>query len=447
MDFTSGNVTRKMIAFSAPLFLSNMLQAVYNLVDMIVVGHFVGKTGLSAVSIGGDLLNLLTFLAMGFSNAGQVIIAQNIGAGRKDRLHKIIGNLFTFLLTASIVLSIISLIWHNTMLRWMNTPEEAWSLASGYMVVCSAGLFFIYGYNAVSAVLRGMGDSRHPFVFVATAAGINVVLDLLFVGVFGWEAAGAALATVIGQGFSFIMGAVFLWKSRNSLGLAFHRASFIPEAATLSPILKLGFPMALKNASVTFSKLFVDSWINSYGIIASSASGIESKLNVITNLFSNAINVSGSAMIGQNIGAEKYERVPKIMKSAFRIVFICDLVITAILLIFPKTVFSIFTTDEEVIAASMTMIPLLVVLFLSSACRSPNNGLIDGSGNYRLNFVTAILDGIINRIGFSLLFGLVLGMGWIGFLWGDAVAGFTPLLIGGIYYASGKWKTRKYLIR
>ena len=205
--------------------------------------------------------------------------------------------------------------------------------------------------------------------------------------------------------------------------------------------------MALKYASVTFSKLFVDAWINSYGIIASSASGIESKINVICNLFSSAINVSGSTMVGQNIGAERYERVPRIMLSAFSIVFTADIILSAILILFPRTVFGIFTADEEVIAASMTMIPLLIVIFLSSAARSPNNGLIDGSGNYRLNFLTAILDGIVCRIGFSLLFGHVLGMGWIGFLWGDAVAGFTPLVIGGIYFLSGKWKTRKYLIR
>lgn len=446
MNFTEGNITRKMLNFAAPLFLSNILQAVYNLVDMIVVGHFVGKTGLSAVSIGGDLVTLLTFIAMGFSNAGQVIISQNIGAGRRGHLHKIVGNLFLFLFSAAILLSVVSLLLNNTMLRWMNTPTEAWDYASKYMIVCSCGLLFIYGYNAVSAVLRGMGDSRHPFIFVATAAIINAGLDLLFVGKLGWAAMGAALATVIGQGVSFLTGALFIWRRRQELGLHFDRSSFRPQTEIMGPILKLGFPMALKNASVTFSKLFVDAWINSYGIIASSASGIESKLNVITNLFSNAINVSGSTMIGQNIGAEKYDRVPKVMKSAFGIVILCDLLLTAIVLLFPRAVFSIFTTDQEVITACLTMIPLLIVLFMGSACRSPNNALIDGSGNHRLNFVTAILDGIVNRIGFALLFGLGFHMGWIGFLWGDAIAGFTPLLIGGVYYLSGKWRTRNYLI-
>ena len=436
-----------MITFAAPLFLSNMLQAVYNLVDMIIVGHFVGKTGLSAVSIGGDLLTLLTFLSIGFSGAGQVIIAQNIGAGRKNRIHQIIGNLFFFLFTAALCLSIFSLLVHSRMLGWMNTPQEAWDYASGYMVVCSFGLIFIYGYNAVSAVLRGMGDSRHPFMFVAIAAVLNVILDLIFVVVFHWAAVGAALATVIAQGCSFLIGISFLISHRMELGLDFSKESFYPNKEALLPIVRLGFPMALKYASVTFSKLFVDAWINSYGIIASSASGIESKINVICNLFSSAINVSGSTMVGQNIGAERYERVPKIMLSAFSIVFTADIILSAILILFPRTVFGIFTADEEVIAASMTMIPLLIVIFLSSAARSPNNGLIDGSGNYRLNFLTAILDGIVCRIGFSLLFGLVLGMGWIGFLWGDAVAGFTPLVIGGIYFLSGKWKTRKYLIR
>lgn len=288
-----------------------------------------------------------------------------------------------------------------------------------------------------------MGDSRHPFLFVTIAAGLNISLDLLFVLIFHWSALGAALATVISQGFSCIYGLYFLYKKRKELGLDFSRESFRPEKKTIKAIVQLGLPMALKSASVTFSKLFVDSWINSYGILASSVSGIESKINVITNLFANAINVSGSTMVGQNIGAKKYHRIPKIMKTAFVLVFAIDFVLSLLLIFFPDFVFGIFTSDKEVIEASMAMIPVLVIIFISSSCRAPFNGLIDGSGNYKLNFLVAILDGIVNRIGFSLLFGLYLKMGWLGFLYGDAIAGFTPLLIGSIYYMSGRWKKQR----
>jgi Na+-driven multidrug efflux pump len=231
------------------------------------------------------------------------------------------------------------------------------------------------------------------------------------------------------------------------MGLSMSLNSFIPDRIILGMLMKLGFPMAIKSASVTFSKLFVDSWINSYGVVASSASGIESKMNVISNLFANAINMACSTMIGQNVGAEKYDRVPKIMKSAFAIVFTIALMLSFIVIFFPKMLFGIFTSDNEVINACMLMIPLIVLIFMGSAVRSPNNGLIDGSGNFKLNIVVALFDGIINRIGFGLLFGLAMGMGWIGFLYGDAVAGFTPLLIGSIYYFSGKWRTRKYIIK
>ena len=446
IDFTKGSVPKQMIAFAVPLFLSNLLQAVYNMVDMIVIGQFVGKNGISAVSVGGDILSFLTFLAMGFSNAGQVIIAQHIGAGKKDRTGRIIGNLFSFLLLGAAVMTVLCFIIRDRLLSVMNTPPEAWDYAMSYVTTCIVGLVFIYGYNIISAVLRGMGDSRHPFIFIATAAVINLVLDLLFIAVFHMSAFGAALATVIGQGVSFIWGLIFLYTRRRELGLMLDRSCFRFDRRIITMLMKLVVPMAIKSAAIMFSKLFVDAWINSYGVVASSASGIESKLNIISNLFSNAVNMGASTMIGQNIGAEKYERVPPVMKTAFSFNIVIGLMLSGILAFFPRLVFGIFTADSDVIAASMRMIPLMVLIFIGSAVRSPNNGLIDGSGNSRLNFAVALLDGIVNRIGFALLFGLGMGMGWIGFLYGDAVAGFTPLLIGGVYFLSGKWRTRKYII-
>ena len=445
-DFTHGSVARKMVAFAAPLFFSNLLQAVYNMVDMIVVGQHVGKAGLSAVAIGGDIQHLLTFLAIGFSNAGQIVIAQYIGAGKTEDVHLVIGNLFSFLLLASLFFGILGLQFIQPMLSWMNTPVEAWSQAHDYVYVSMCGMVFIYGYNAVSAVLRGMGDSRHPFVFVAVAAVLNAVLDIILVILLDMSAFGAALATVISQGFSFLLGICYIVGSRKNLGLELQVSSFRWKRQIMLPLLRLGFPMAIKNAAIMFSKIFVNSWINSWGVVASSAAGIASKINVIGNLFSNALNVSGSTMIGQNIGAEKYERVPMIMKTIACFGFSTCLTLSGMVVLFPEMVFGIFTSDIDVIDASLRMIPCIVLLFVGSACRSPNNALIDGSGNYRLNFLVAILDGIVFRIGFAVLFGLVLKQGWLGFLYGDALAGFTPLFIGGAYFLSGKWKTRSTLL-
>lgn len=440
MDFTQGPVTSKMLTFALPLFFSNILQAVYNIVDMVVVGHYIGKVGLSAVAVGGDLQMLLTFLSMGFANAGQVIIAQNIGAGQRQRLGKIVGNLFSFLFCVALLFSIISIVLQDKLLGWMHTPSEALEMTSGYMLICSTGLFFIYGYNAVSAILRGMGDARHPFFFIALAAILNVALDLLFVVIFELGAKGAALATVLSQGFSFLLGLLFLYRHRQLLSLQLDKNCWRIDKATLLPLIRLGVPMALKFASVATSKLFINSWINTFGLIASGCTGIAAKINVMSNLFANAINAATSTMVAQNIGAKKYERIPLIIRSAYTVVLIICVTLSTTLYTYPQQIFSIFTTDSEVLNSALLMVPIIMLNFLGSATRAPNNGLIDGSGNYKLNLAVAIFDGIINRVGFGLLFGFWLNMGWIGFLLGDAVAGFTPLVIGTLYYAFGKWQ-------
>ena len=197
-DLNQGSVTKTMILFALPLLFSGVIQMLYNTADMIIVGHFVGTNGLAAVSVGGDVMHFLAFAAMGFANAGQVIISQYLGAGLRDRAGKLIGTLFTFLLSASVVLGVLTIVFREPVLRWVNAPEGVtWDYAMSYVVVCMIGMPFIYGYNIVSAILRGMGDSKHPLIFVAVAAGLNILLDLLFVVWFKWAVLGVALATIL----------------------------------------------------------------------------------------------------------------------------------------------------------------------------------------------------------------------------------------------------------
>lgn len=447
-DFTQGNVMKQLVVFATPLFLSNLLQIIYNMVDMVVVGAAAGKVGLSAVSVGGDVSHFLTFLAMGFSNAGQVIIAQYIGAGRQKEVGRFIGNMFTFLISCALVISVGCLFIREPILSWMNTPAESWEQTLAYATTCMVGLVFIYGYNIVSAVMRGLGDAKHPFMFISIAAVLNVILDILFVLGMGMAAFGAALATVISQAVSFIISVAFLAKRREMLGFEISKADFVHmDKEMLSALIKLGIPMAIKNASVQFTKLFVNSWINSYGVAVSAVAGIASKFASISNLASNSVNTAGSSMVGQNIGAEKYRRVPKIMLSVFALTFTMMTMLTAAVIIFPEQVFGIFTDEADVLAICMEYLPIAVLVFFGSACRAPANALVNGSGNYKVNFAVAILDGFVMRIGLSVLFGLVLNMKYIGFWLGDACAGFTPMVIAIFYYFSGTWKTRKYAVK
>jgi len=440
-DFTQGNITVQLVSFAWPLFLSNLLQVVYNMVDMIVVGHFLGKTGTSAVAVGGDISMLLTFIAMGFSAAGQVLIARYIGSKQTDKLGRFVGTMTGFLMVCAVIVSTLSLTFQDRLLKLMNTPAEAYAGAASYSAICMVGLVFIYGYNIVSAILRGMGDSKHPFIFIGIAAALNVVLDIFFVTVIHMGAGGAALATVISQAVSFISCSVFLYKNREQFSLDINFRHFIFwDRTMLSSLVKLGAPMAIKSASIQFSKLFVNSWINSYGVEVSAFAGIANKVSSIANLVSNAMNTAGSTMVGQNIAAGEFTRVKKILVRLTAITMSISTFISAIIVLFPEQVFGIFTSDKAVLSISGGYVYIAVLLFIGSALRSAMNALLNGSGNYRINFVTAILDGFVMRIGLSLLFGLALDMRHYGFWLGDALAGFTPFFIGIAFYFSGLWK-------
>ena len=439
-DFTSGRVAPALVKFATPLFLASLLQVVYNMVDMIIVGQVHGEVGLSAVSVGGDVSNLLTFVAMGFANAGQVILSQLLGAGRREKISSFIGTMCSFLGVSAVVLSVVGFFLRDVLLKIMNTPAEAYEEALAYSTVCIIGMIFIYGYNASSAILRGMGDAKHPFMFIAIASVINVVLDIVFVIGMGMGAAGAAYATVISQAVSFILSVVFIYKNMSKYDLEFKKSDFMITAENLSPLIKLGVPMAIKNAAIQISRLFVNSFINSYGVTVSAFAGVANKINSISNLISNSFNAAGSSMVGQNIGSRKYERVPKILGTVGGITGSVALIFTVVTLAFPEAVFGIFTSDPNVIAVGYTYLPVAALIFFGSALRAIANSLINGSGNTGTNFATAILDGIVFRIGYSLLFGIVLEMGALGFWLGDALAGFTPFFIGIWLYLSGRWK-------
>ncbi len=439
-DLTKGNVSKLLLQFAFPLFLSNLLQAIYNIVDMIVVGQYLGGAGMSAVSIGGDILHLITFVAMGFSSAGQVLIAQDVGAENVDRVKRTIGTMFTFLLLASVAISVLCFLLRDQILQWLNTPQESYKYTMDYMLTCVVGLVFIYGYNIVSAILRGMGDSQRPFVFVAIAAVLNLVLDIIFVVYMDMEVFGAALATVIGQAVSFIISIIYLYKNKVNFGFDFKFKSFAVDKRAFLRILALGVPMAIQSAAVSLSKIVLMAWINMFGVVYSALAGIYNKINLMIGVVSNSFTAAGSAMVGQNLGAGKIKRIPLILKTVGVCSFIISGVLSLILILFPNQVFAAFTADTEVLAVAGILVMPTVLNFIGSATRNIAFSLINGSGNTNLNLAVALIDGIISRIGIAALLGFILHMDCLGFWYGDALAGFVPIIIGTSFFFSGKWK-------
>ena len=441
-DLTAGSVPKTLITFALPLFLSGLLQTVYNMVDMIVVGKFVGTGGLSAVSIGGEVLMLITFFAMGFSNAGQILISRYVGEGRRDRVGEMVGTLFTLLMSAAIVIMIIFLFTYRNIIHWLNTPEEIFEMTRQYCVTCVYGIIFIYGYNLVSAILRGMGDSKHPFMFIALASVVNVILDLLFVAVMGLGPFGAALATVIGQAVSFIFAISLLYRQKEAFNFDFKPEHFRIYPDVFKPLMSLGIPMSLQSAAITFSMLFVNSYINTYGTVAVAVTGVARKLENMIGIVSQAISSAGGAMIAQSLGAGKTSRVPKVVYHALWIVAIPSSIMAMIMLFKPEWLFGLFSSDPEVLTMAVVYVPVAMVQFLGATLRPANFALINGSGNSRLNLAVALLDGIVCRIGLALLLGVVFEWGIKGFWYGNALSGLVPFFIGGAYLLSGKWKLR-----
>ena len=440
-DLTTGSVPKTLLRFALPLFLSGLLQMVYNMVDMVVVGRFVGTEGLSAVAIGGEVLQLITFVAMGFSNAGQILISRYVGEDRRDKVGLMVGTLFTLLMSLALVITVLFLFTYRPILRWLNTPADIWDFTGQYAVTCIIGTIFIYGYNLVSAILRGMGDSRHPFQFIAIASIINIILDILFVGPMGMGPLGAALATVIGQAVSFLFALRLLYQNREQIHFDFAPAHFRIHGEVAKPLVSLGIPMVIQSAAVTFSMLFVNSYINSYGTVAVAVTGVARKLEGMIGVVSQAISSAGGAMISQALGAKKTARVPKVVFTALWVVAIPAGIMAVITVFRPQWLFGLFSDDPAVLAMALTYIPVALVQYTGATLRPASFALINGSGNSRLNLLVALLDGIVARIGLALLLGVVLSMGIVGFWYGNALAGLVPFLIGSVYLLSGRWRT------
>ncbi len=444
-NLTEGPLTRQLLSFSLPLILGNLLHTLYNLVDMAVVGQFAGSAGLSAVSIAGQITFLLYALGIGLGSGGQILIAQQVGAGDTDGVRKTIGTSFTFTILLSVVVTALGIAFNQTLLRLLNTPAEAWQDAVEYMFWCCLGIPFTYMNGGMSALLRGMGDAKRPTYFVAAAAATNMVLDLLLVAVFDMRAKGAAIATSVAQAVGCAACLIYLYRNREHLGFDFKAESFRMDKKTLGTIVKLAAPLAFQNIAINVSMLFVNAWINVYGVIASAVSGVGSKLYSLMSIVTQAMQAAVATFTGQNIAAGRQDRVRRTMGLAT----LCSLVFWAVMaclcLFTPRSIFLLFTTEEAVLAMAPEYLAIAVWMFLSFALMSPALGFVSGIGFVSLNMAVAIADGVVARIGLSLLFANVMGMGLHGYWWGSALAGFVSVMGCWAYYFFGRWQTRKLL--
>lgn len=444
-DFTKGKIARQLFFFSIPFMASNALQVLYSTIDMIIVGEYVGTPGLSAVSQSSLIVNFATMVCLGFSNAGQVLLAQALGAQKKKEMNNIIGTLFTFITAIAVVFSLAMLLTQIWILDIMKVPTESYNMARDYLVICSSGLIFTAGYNMVSAVLRGMGEAKLPFLFIGIASVINLVLDIIFTGFLGWGVAGAAWATIIGQAVSFIFSIVYLFRKKESFGFDFKLQSFIPKFRYVSMIAKLGTPMAIQSGCINLSMLAVNAMINEVGVVASATFGVGVRIDDIVNKISQGIQYAAIPMISQNIGARKNNRAKRIVHIAWIFSIILTVFFMILYVTLGKELFMLFSDDPFVHNMSGEFIKAILWMFPAFTIMRGSGAFIQGIGNAKLCMVLALLDGVVLRIGLSWLFGIFFGLGFYGFVLGYGLAPYGYAIPSMIYFLSGKWQKRKAL--
>ena len=441
-DMTEGNIPKHLVRFAMPFMLANLLQTVYTLTDLAIVGQFVGSDGLSAVSISGQLTILFMSFGMGIGGGGQIYMSQIVGKKELHKINTVVGTTFTLKLTFSLIFLLVGTMACEPLLKLINTPAEAMDQAYDYMFICCFGIPFLYVYNVFSANMRGMGDSKRPMYFIAVSAVSNVVLDLLFVAVFEWGSAGAALATVISQVLCCIFALTYVYKRREAFGFDFKLKSFKVDWVVLKNLLRLSLPLIMTTMCIQFSMSYIMSHINTYGIIAASVTGVGNKLYSVMSVVTQSIQSSTGTMVGQNMGAGKIDRAKKVVFSGWLINLSFFVVIALMALFLPRQIFSLFNREAAVLDMAVEYMRISILQYLAFALMSPPMGFIMGTGFTTLNFAISFLDGVLGRIGISVLFGVTLGMGLQGFWWGSVAASFISVILGSAYFFSGKWKKR-----
>ncbi len=443
-NLTEGPVLPLLVSFAVPMILANVIQQLYSMVDLMVIGNYVGSVGTVAVSTGGELSDLMTPLASGFATAGQIYIAQLIGARDTEKTKEVIQTLLTLMTVVSLGITVVAIVFSRQFLQILNCPEEAFETALSYLLVTAIGMPFIFGYNAICAILRGMGESRRPLIFIGVAAVVNIFLDLLLVCGLRLDALGTAIATVASQIGAFLASFYYLYKSREQVGLELKFSYLKMNRKDLKVLFKLGIPQMVRVFCVQGAMLWVKSSVNAYGLVVSATYSVGNKIEKFMNLFIQGLDQAGGAMHGQNLGARKIDRVRKTIREMLMISLSIGAVAAALFLVIPKPLFSIFTNDPEVIEYGVTYLSIMAVGCLVAAFAGTMKSIATGAGAAMLSLVLGVMDAVC-RILVCLVFAYGFHQGAESYFWGAALCQLIPGMIAGGYYLSGRWKTKKLL--
>lgn len=432
-NLTEGNTPRTLVRFAVPYLAASFLQAMYGAVDTLIVSYYGDAAALSATSNGAQALMTVMCLIMGLTMGGTIMIGQFFGAKQEQAVKESITTIFSFFTLLSFVLSLFMMVLSPYITTWMQTPTEAVNQTFWYIIIGSAGLVFTFGYFTVCAVLRGFGDSKNPLKFIGIACILNIFLDLLFVGKFGWQAPGASLATILAQGVSMLLAIRFMKTHFPGLQFNFKSAKIHIDKMIL--LLKLGMPIAASQFLVMLSLLIMVILVNRMGLIASAAIGIVSKIDGFSFLPPMAFSSAISVMVAQNIGAKSFRRA----RETFFWGFLCSLVfglpIAAVFYFEPEMLMRLTTHNPDIVAAGTSYLEAFSIDCLIMCLMFSIIGFLNGTGHTTFTlFQNAVLSTPIRIFLIwkaTDLFGVGLAF---------PVASTATALAGLLYFMTGLWK-------
>lgn len=438
-DMTKGNEVGLLLRFALPMLVGNIFQQLYNMVDSIIVGKFVGSNALGAVGAIGNLNFLFFSLCLGLASGIGILISQFFGAGKDDYVKKIIANSVYIITISGAVMSIISFVFARPILHLMNTPAENMEDAVIYMQIVCGATVIVAIYNGISSILRALGDSKTPLIFLIVSSFINVGLDLLFVLVFHWGVAGAAWATVIAQFISAI-GSILFALSRNPY-LRLEKRHFTVDNDIIKKSFQIGLPVAGQNAMIAFSCVALQSVVNNYGATVMAAYTATSRVEQLVQQPFGSLGTAVSTFAGQNVGAGKYDRVSTSCKKSTLIVLVFSLMMIAVMFLFSDPIVRLFVNEPDVIEIGARGLRITSFMYFALGMIYITRGMLNGVGDAAYAMINGLTE-VVGRIGFAYLLMAIPAVGMWGVWYTNGLTWILAGAAGIIRFFQGKWKTK-----
>ncbi|WP_321834842.1 MATE family efflux transporter [Clostridium butyricum] len=441
-NLTKGKISTELLRFALPFLFASLLQAFYGAADLFVVGQFSDSASVSAVAIGSQVMQTITGIILGISMGGTVIIAKCTGENNNKGIAKAIGSLSSLFLIFAIILTPLMLILINSAVSLMHTPLEAVQFTTQYIFICALGIPFIIGYNAVSGIFRGIGDSKTPVYFVLIACIINIIVDIVLVGIVKMGAVGAAIATISSQAISFIFALVYMIKKKFEFKIS--RSDFKLDKESIKQILIVGSPLALQDALVNISFLIITTIINTMGLIPSAAVGVVEKIIIFAMLPPTAFGSAVSAMTAQNVGAGKPERVKKILCYGIIYSLTFGIVATIYCQISPESLTFIFSNDPKVVEVAGKYLRSFSIDCVMVSFVFCINGYFSGNGQSIISLIHSMIATFGVRIPLTYLISKIADVTLYELGFAAPSSTFVSILICFTYLY---WKNRKSKVR